>query len=243
MDNKKTMLCILFFLFAFTSFSEDLFFDGFLVPDSDQGYEDNDIETRLHGAIQLYINGGQAMSHGRDPGRFYLEAFNIFDALWRENRQDPKITLYYCYGILGYIASEPTLDEIMQYFMRVKGLMSYVIHRLPNNLDARNLRFRVYMNIPPAMDQRPDETILEDTEVYISGFSSLPPGLQSRESFRYLLGLNEAYIARALVLLQQGHLDEGRECLTSVDETVLQQAEEEAGGSIPAAEMYREAVS
>ena len=176
------------------------------------------IEERIKAGVAFFAIGSQLPKKHAEKEGILRECLEVFDALWREDRGNDRVSILLGYAHMGLGGYVQSLNEIMTHVFRARTLFDIVAARRPQNIDPRLGRTMINMNLPKG-NGRPDDIILEDTAAFLEVFDTLKSEMQNHPF--YYMALMEMRLARVLILRERRKNREAREILETIDKSVL----------------------
>jgi len=212
---KKLAISIICLCIALPAFADN---DIYYFKDLFEGYDTLEearavvsaggtVEERIRAGVAFFVIGSNLPKRDGSKESILRECLDVFDALWRDERSNDRITMLLAYahtGVGGYVKD---LDEIMTHVFRARTFFDIVVARRPQNIDPRLGRTLINMNLPKG-NGRPDDIILADTAIFLEIFETLEPETQNHPF--YHMGLMEMRLARALILTDRRKKREAR---------------------------------
>lgn len=131
-----------------------------------------DRETQAKEGVYYFIQAG-GLPHDDSNRKALLEkSIKIFNTLWKKDREDTKNIFHLAYAHMAICSAGIPLEEILDHISRAHNFLNVVIDRLPENIDARLGRIQINIQLTPQTG-RPDDILLEDATVYLTGYEKL----------------------------------------------------------------------
>ena len=223
---KKNVFIFLTCLLAPPLFAEqdiyyfDELFKGFETIDEarDAVQRSSSVDERIMAGVAFFTIGSNLPKNDPQRDLILRECLDVFDTLWREDRGNDRVTLLLAYAHTGVGGIVKDLDEIMTHVFRARTLFDIVVARRPRNIDPRLGRTMINMNLPKG-NGRPDDIILDDTDVFLQTFDTLGPEIQNHPF--YQMGVMEMRLARVMILFDRGKRRAARELFAEIDRSAL----------------------
>jgi len=174
-------------------------------------FTDNDLRKE---AVYYFSTALNDEKNAAKKSKMVDDSLDILNKLWRKDNKNNLITLLLGYSYTAQAAISDKLDLKLRYVFRARNLYGIVIERLPENISPRLARAHININLTP-LNGRPDDILIEDAEVYLTGYPKLPEAVRN-DPF-YKMGKSIMNLALAVIYWDQNKSSKGKPYFEQVD--------------------------
>jgi hypothetical protein len=170
----------------------------------------------------FYYLQATGLPQGDKDAKVLLEkSIAIFTKLRKQDRQDYRNMIRLAYALSAICGTGLPFEDLLENITKANGFFSTAIDHLPENIDAR--LGRIYLNIHLTPETgRPDDILLDDALVYLSGYEQLSPETQSRPDVQ--MGAMAARLAAVIIWDARGEESQVLEQLRLIESSWLEAA-------------------